>query len=137
MEKRNITDEMLIKKAIQAMKKSYSPYSHFAVGAALLANSGKVYTGTNVENSSFGLTICAERSALVTAVSAGDKTFECLVVATDTKTPSSPCGACRQVLVEFGDFRVILVNPQGARVETTVKELLPYSFLLNQTEQGV
>ena len=134
MEKGIVTDEMLIKKAIQAMKRSYSPYSQFAVGAALLSKSGKIYTGTNVENSSFGLTICAERSAIVSAVSGGDRTFDCLVVATNTETPSSPCGACRQVLVEFGDFRVILVNPRGARVDTSVSELLPYSFLLNQSK---
>ena len=134
VEKRIVTVENLIKKAIQVMKKSYSPYSHFAVGAALLSKSGKVYVGTNVENASYGLSICAERSAVVSAVSAGDRAFDCIVVARNTNPPSSPCGACRQFLSEFGDFPVILVNPQGDRMDTTVDGLLPYSFRLNRSE---
>jgi cytidine deaminase len=137
MEKKVITESALIERAVKAMKNTYSPYSHFAVGAALLTKKGKVYIGTNVENSSFGLTICAERSAIVSAISNGENEFQTLVVASNTNPPASPCGACRQFLIEFGDFTVILVNPLGTEVRTTVKELLPLYFLLDRSVEPV
>ncbi len=120
--------EELIQKAIEVMKNAYAPYSHFQVGAALLTKSGKIYTGTNVENASYGLTNCAERTAIFSAVADGERDFEVLVVVADTEKPVSPCGACRQVMAEFGDFKVILTNLKGEVIETTVGELLPYSF---------
>ncbi len=123
-----MTIDELISKAKEAMKNSYSPYSKFKVGAVLLTKSGKLYTGTNVENVSYGLTICAERVAMTKAVSEGDKEFDTLVVIADTDGPVSPCGACRQFMAEFGNFKVILANTKGEIKETTVEELLPYMF---------
>ncbi|ANQ54361.1 cytidine deaminase [Thermosipho affectus] len=118
----------LIALAKDAMKRAYAPYSSFKVGAALLTKTGKVFTGSNVENASYGLTCCAERIAIFKAVSEGEKEFDTLVVVGDTEDPISPCGACRQVMAEFGDFKVILVGKNGAVKETTVGELLPDYF---------
>ncbi|MGQ9855154.1 MAG: cytidine deaminase [Fervidobacterium sp.] len=120
--------EELIQKAKEAMKNAYAPYSHFHVGAALLTKSGNVYVGVNVENASYGLTNCAERTAIFSAVANGESEFDTLVVIADTDKPVSPCGACRQVMSEFGNFKVILTNLKGDVLETTVQELLPYSF---------
>ncbi|MFW6262947.1 MAG: cytidine deaminase, partial [Thermotogota bacterium] len=103
----------LKEEAIKMLEYSYSPFSNFAVGAALLTKSGKIFTGANIENSSFGLTICAERVACVKAVSEGELEFKSIVVATRSQDPASPCGACRQFLWEFGDMDVILINTQG------------------------
>ena len=108
--------ERLFKEAEKAALQSYSPYSHFRVGAALLTEEGKIYTGTNVENRSFGLTICAERSAVVSAVSSGERRFIALAIATpDSDTPVGPCGACRQVISEFmtGDAPVRFGGSNG------------------------
>jgi cytidine deaminase len=118
----------LIAAALDVRGRAYAPYSNYAVGAALLAESGKVYTGANVENAVYSETICAERSAVVGAVSQGDRKFNVIVVA--TANGGTPCGACRQVLSEFGsDTLVIMVNDKGEIVrETTVGELLPFSF---------
>jgi len=118
----------LIGIAKDVMKNAYVPYSNFKVGAALLTKSGKIYTGVNVENSSFGLTNCAERTAMFKAISEGEREFETLVVVADTEEPVSPCGACRQVMAEFGDFEVVLTNLKGDIVQTSVNQLLPYSF---------
>jgi len=110
---------------------AYCPYSKFRVGAALLTESGRIFTGCNVENASYGLTICTERTAVVSAVSAGERKFCAMSVATDLKDGhGSPCGACRQFLAEFGlDLTVILVNPtRKTHEETTVAQLLPKSF---------
>lgn len=118
----------LIKKAIEARGKSYSPYSHFKVGAALKTTSGKVYTGTNVENASYGLTVCAERVAVYKAVSEGEREFEALAVFTEADELTPPCGACRQVLWEFSkNLIIVLANP---REEKTLKlsDLLPLPF---------
>ncbi len=124
--------EKLITMAMSARQNAYVPYSSFAVGAALLAGSGDVYTGCNVENSSYGLTVCAERVALFTAVARGERKFTALAVVAGTEEYCSPCGACRQVLAEFGgDTKVYLANRHGAYRETTVAELLPVAFSLN------
>ncbi|WP_165145965.1 cytidine deaminase [Marinitoga sp. 38H-ov] len=120
--------ELLYKKAKDAMNKSYSPYSKFKVGAALLTKSGKIYTGTNIENASYGLSMCAERTAIFKAVSDGEKDFETLVVIGDTDKPISPCGACRQVIAEFGVDEVILTNLKKDFKEMSVEDLLPYGF---------
>jgi cytidine deaminase len=120
--------EELIQKAKEAMENAYAPYSQFHVGAALLTKSGKVYIGANVENASYGLTNCAERTAIFSAVANGEREFDTLIVIADTEKPVAPCGACRQVMAEFGDFKVILTNLKGEILETTVGELLPYAF---------
>ncbi len=119
--------EALIAKAMEARKKAYAPYSHFAVGAALLARSGRVYTGCNVENASYGLSICAERTAVFKAVSEGEREFEALAVVTDKGV--TPCGACRQVLMEFGDdIQVIVADVTGRYRVFGLQELLPEAF---------
>jgi cytidine deaminase len=124
--------EELIALAMTARQNAYAPYSGFTVGAALLAISGEVYTGCNVENSSYGLTVCAERVAVFNAVARGEREFIALAVVCGTEEYCSPCGACRQVLAEFGgDIKVYLANRHGAYRETTVAELLPMAFLLS------
>jgi len=119
--------ESLIAKAMEARKKSYAPYSCFAVGAALLAKSGHIYTGCNVENASYGLSICAERVAVFKAVSEGERDFEAIAIVTEKGV--APCGACRQVLMEFGeDTQVIVANGAGEYRVFTLQELLPEAF---------
>lgn len=125
-EEKKIDD--LIGLAKNVRENAYAPYSKFKVGAVLVTKSGKVFTGVNVENASYGLTNCAERTAIFKAVSEGEKEFDMIVIIADTEKPVSPCGACRQVMAEFGNFRVILANTKGEWLETNVKELLPYSF---------
>ena len=117
----------LIEDAKAARLRAYAPYSRFRVGAALLGKGWRVFQGCNVENLSYGLTICAERNSLVQAVAAGVTEFEAIAVVADTRHPISPCGACRQFMAEFGDFRVLSVNLQGDVFESTVGELLPRS----------
>lgn len=126
-----ITNEMqetLIQQAVQAMQWAYAPYSNYAVGAALLTSSGKVYDGVNVENAVYPLTLCAERVAIFKAVSQGEKKFDAIAVA--TKNGGTPCGACRQVMAEFGtDTIVLIANEAGELLQKyTVAELLPNSF---------
>lgn len=118
----------LMKMAIEARQNAYAPYSHFAVGAALLAESGKVYTGCNIENASYGLTCCAERNAIFAAVGAGERRFKMLAVAADGPEPVAPCGACRQVIAEFGIPLVVMGNLKEATKTMTSEELLPYGF---------
>lgn len=118
----------LMKMAIEARQNAYAPYSHFAVGAALLAESGKVYTGCNIENASYGLTCCAERNAIFAAVGAGERRFKMLAVAADSPEPVAPCGACRQVIAEFGIPLVVMGNLKEATKTMTAEELLPYVF---------
>jgi cytidine deaminase len=119
--------EELITLAREARKQAYAPYSRFAVGAALRTVSGHVYTGCNVENASYGLSICAERVAVGKAVSEGDRNFETLAVVSETM--ASPCGACRQVLAEFGlDTRVVIADLEHGREIRTVRDLLPAAF---------
>lgn len=118
----------LMKMAIEARQNAYAPYSHFAVGAALLAESGKVYTGCNIENASYGLTCCAERNAIFAAVGAGERGFKMLAVAADSPEPVAPCGACRQVIAEFGIPLVVMGDLKEATKTMTAEELLPYGF---------
>lgn len=118
----------LMKIAIKARQNAYAPYSHFAVGAALLAESGRVYTGCNIENASYGLTCCAERNAIFAAVGAGERRFKMLAVAADSTEPVAPCGACRQVIAEFGIPLVVMGNLKEATKTMTAEELLPYGF---------
>ena len=116
----------LIVHARSAREKAYAPYSHFGVGAALLTRTNRVFTGCNVENLSFGLTICAERNAVAAAVAAGEREFTGIAIVSDSKTPVSPCGACRQVLAEFGlELEVCSANLEGQRFEARLDQLLP------------
>ncbi|REC32594.1 cytidine deaminase [Enterococcus pseudoavium] len=116
--------------AIDALDKAYVPYSHFPVGACLVTKDGKTYQGLNIENASYGLSNCAERTAFFKAVSEGEKDFSHLVIAGHTPEPISPCGACRQVMAEFCDsaMPVTLVGDNGVIKEMTVGGLLPYTF---------
>ena len=114
--------------AIKARENAYSPYSHFAVGAALLCEDGTLFEGCNIENASYGLTNCAERTAIFKAVSEGHVTFKALAVVADTEGPCAPCGACRQVMAEFKIPLIILGNLMGNIKIVTIEELLPFSF---------
>lgn len=120
----------LIEEAIKARETAYVPYSKFQVGAALITTDGKIYRGSNIENASFGLTNCAERTAIFKAVSEKDHNFAAIAVVADTDGPVSPCGACRQVMVEFfpKDMPVYLTNLKGDVQQTTPNELLPGAF---------
>lgn len=121
-------DKKLIEEAKRVRAFAYAPYSHFAVGAALRTKSGKVYNGCNIENSAFPMTMCAERIAVFRAVSAGERDFDTIAVIADSPSPTPPCGACRQVLAEFGVSRVIMANVSGDTEEKTLDELLPGAF---------
>ena len=123
-------EEKLLQAALAAREKAYAPYSHFLVGAAVLAADGKIYTGCNVENASYGLTCCAERNAIFAAVGAGNRQLQALCVVGDTAEPISPCGACRQVMAEFNIPVIYLANLKGNVKQVTLAELLPYSFTL-------
>ena len=115
--------------AIAARQNAVAGFSHFKVGAALLTESGEVFTGCNVENSTYGLTVCAERVAIWKALSEGRRKFARLVVAADTETLTPPCGACRQIIWEFcGDIPVLLVNLSGKREELQMRNLFPRPF---------
>ena len=114
--------------AIKARENAYSPYSHFAVGAALLCEDGTLYEGCNIENASYGLTNCAERTAIFKAVSEGHIKFKVLAVVADTEGPCAPCGACRQVMAEFKIPLIIMGNLMGNIKIVTIEELLPFSF---------
>ena len=119
----------LVEAAKAAMGRAHCPYSKFHVGAALEAEDGTVYTGCNVENASYGSTICAERTAVVTAVAAGRKRFKRIAVASDAREPVAPCGLCRQFLAEFGTaLTVVSVGTGGKTKSWTLAELLPSAF---------
>ena len=120
--------QRLINRAIVARETSYSPYSHFGVGAALLCEDGRIYEGCNIENASYGLTNCAERTAIFKAVSEGQIKFKALAVVADTEGPCAPCGACRQVISEFGIPRIIMANLRGDYTVVDLEGLLPFRF---------
>lgn len=124
-----MTDEKLVDMAKEAMKNAYVPYSHFKVGAALLAKDGTVFQGCNIENASYGATNCAERTAIFKAVSEGYREFEKIAVVASSGDYASPCGICRQVLFEFlPEGKVILDSEEKGMVTYTVRELLPFGF---------
>ncbi len=129
-----MTDQELVAQAILARRNAYAPYSRFAVGAALVTRTGKIYHGCNVENAVYSLGLCAERVAVFKAVSDGEAEFE--VVAVATETGATPCGACRQVLREFGgrngDLRVLVARLDGSFQAFTIAELLPEAFTSDQ-----
>lgn len=119
----------LIEAAVNAREKAYVPYSKFKVGAAVLGKSGKIYTGCNIENASYGLSNCAERTAIFKAISEGEKELSTIAVVADTPGPVSPCGACRQVMTEFGIDQILLANLKGDQKVVNMHELLPFSFV--------
>ena len=116
----------LIKRATTVQQNAYAPYSNFSVGAALLTKSGKIFTGCNVENISFRLTVCAEEAAVAAAISGGEKEFVAIAVVTDSNEPAMPCGGCRQVLAEFNpDIEIITATTNGRSQTVLLSELLP------------
>ncbi|WP_245926372.1 cytidine deaminase [Sulfoacidibacillus thermotolerans] len=121
----------LLQQAQTVRENAYVPYSQFAVGAAIQTDSGTVFTGCNVENASYGLTNCAERSAVFRMIASGERKIRAIAVIADAPRPIAPCGACRQVLSEFGSENtiVLLANVAGERLQTTLGELLPYAFV--------
>jgi cytidine deaminase len=137
---KEIDMDELFEEAMKAAQAAYAPYSRFRVGAALLAEDGTVVSGCNVENRSFGLTICAERTAVTKAVSEGRRVFKALAIAApDSEIPVGPCGACRQVLSEFMESAApVRFGGSGAgRVDTTIGALIPYDSLHDLGTQGV
>ena len=122
-----IQKKTLLQEACAVRERAYAPYSEYKVGAAILTGDGRIITGVNVENASYGLSICAERSAIFTAVAEGVR--EIVAVAICTSNVGSPCGACRQVMVEFaGDMPILLTDTQGNARETTLHKLIPEYF---------
>ncbi len=119
----------LVAAAVAASSRAYAPYSHYFVGAALRGDNGKIYSGANVENASYGLCICAERAAIIAAVLDGVRTIEAIAVATSTSPPAAPCGMCRQTIAEFArEAALILTNDRGERLDMKLSELLPHAF---------
>ncbi|HET6934178.1 MAG TPA: cytidine deaminase [Candidatus Angelobacter sp.] len=126
--------KQLLDSARKALKKAYAPYSNFHVGAAVLTESGEIFTGCNVENASYGLTICAERAAIFTAVqqtAARKMSITAVAVANGDELPCSPCGACRQVIFEFGENAVVIFKTLSGYQEMSITDLLPESFRLS------
>ena len=121
--------EVLITAAKQARENAHAPYSNFRVGAAVLASSGRIFGGCNIENATYGLTVCAERVAIFKALSEGERNFDAIAVVTDGERLTPPCGACRQIIWEFcGDVPVILANLGGQSEATPMRELFPKPF---------
>jgi cytidine deaminase len=120
--------EELVERAKTVLNNAYAPYSKFKVAAAVRTKSGRVYTGVNIENASYGLTICAERVAVFKAVSEGDRDIEAVAVYTDTEEPTPPCGACRQVIAEFNPDALIVMASRKKTVVVRLSELLPHAF---------
>lgn len=131
------SEEFLIKQAREAREKAYAPFSGFRVGSALLCKGGRIYTGCNIENPSLSLSICAERVTLIKAISEGDMEFEVLAVVADTPVLTYPCGACRQMIWEFGhELQIILANLDGKTEYTTIRNLLPEAFDFHPRKDG-
>ncbi len=128
----SIDERHLLKKAEEARRNAYAPYSKFAVGAAVLTSRGQIFTGSNVENAAYGLSVCAETCALLKAVSEGYKDIEAIAVIADTEGVCRPCGSCRQVIIEFGDeILIIMGNLKGEMETKKASEILPVSFSQN------
>ncbi len=128
----------MIECAREVAQQAYVPASNFRVGASLLASDGRVFTGCNVENASYGLTVCAERNAVFHAVAQGAREFTAVVIYTELEEPASPCGACRQVLAEFGrDMLVVLVGDGDAVVHTDMSALLPNPFVFSSEDKDL
>lgn len=129
--------DALVACALAALERAYAPYSGFRVGCALLAE-GQVYEGANIENASYGVCLCAERTALAAAVYAGARSLGCVIVSSESAPPAAPCGVCLQALSEFCDdpaaLRVVLVNPQGARRTHSLAAAFPYGFNKRQLD---
>lgn len=122
-------EKKLIQKAMQARENAYAPYSGFRVGACVHGESGREYTGCNIENTVFSATCCAERVAIYSALAAGEKRFTHVAIVSDSAEPTFPCGTCRQVIMEFAPgARVLCANREGAFVSYPIKELLPHAF---------
>ncbi len=124
----------LVKSANDIKQSAYAPYSNFHVGAALIGNSDKVYTGVNVENSSYGATICAERTAIVKAISEGETKIKALAIASDSEDFTFPCGICRQVILEFADEDLVILcsNNKGEYKAYSLNDLLPNAFIFKK-----
>ncbi len=133
-----MNEEAIIQAATAARERAYAPYSNYQVGAAVLAASGRIYSGCNVENASYGLSICAERVAISCAVAAGERSFRALAIAGGGELPAMPCGACRQFIAEWGDasLPVFIVSSQGQRLDLTFGELFPHPFGPQSLEEG-
>jgi len=131
MIRKSTSENKLIKSAVKAMKNSHSPHSKFKVGAALLSSKGNIYIGTNIEFDAYSLTVCAERSALFSAISNGEKSFTKIVIVTNSHKFKFPCGLCRQALIEFNpEMEIILLNNNNKSRKIILKELLPEYFKL-------
>lgn len=129
--------DMLVESALNARDRAYAPYSSYRVGSAVLADNGKMYTGANVENASYGLSVCAERNAINAAVLDGAKRITAVAVATESDPPAAPCGMCRQTIAEFAggaDVPVAMVNPAGDRRDSSLHTLLPMAFTPSDLE---
>jgi len=121
--------DALLKAALAARENAHAPYSHFHVGAALEDSAGRIHTGCNIENATYGLTLCAERVAVFKAISEGVRAFRRIAIAADTDALAPPCGACRQILWEFcGDMEILLVNPRGKTESHRLRDLFPRPF---------
>jgi cytidine deaminase len=122
----------LLREALKARNKAYAPYSGFKVGAALLTDGGKIFTGCNVENASYGLTICAERVAFLKALSEGERKFEKIAIVTGASRISTPCGACRQFMAEFNPKLELVLASAGKTIKTNLSKLFPKPFVLKK-----
>ncbi|HXG59685.1 MAG TPA: cytidine deaminase [Thermoanaerobaculia bacterium] len=128
-------DQTLISEALRARENAVAPFSKFKVGAALRTKDGKIYRGCNVENCTYGLTVCAERVALLSALAAGERTFDAIAVSSQSDDPATPCGPCRQLLWEYcGDIEIALVNLEGKRIDYRLSQLFPHPFTFSPEE---
>jgi cytidine deaminase len=131
------TTQELLSSALRARDKAHAPYSKFAVGAAVLTENGEIFTGCNIENASYGATVCAERVAIFKAISAGHKSIKAIAVIADLPEPISPCGICRQVISEFGlDAIVVMANTKGKTNTSSMTELFPHAFKFSNGDKN-
>lgn len=131
-------EKVLIDQALKARRRAYAPFSHFKVGTALCCKGGRIYTGCNIENPSMSLSICAERTAMIKAISEGETDFEIMAIVADSRSLTYPCGACRQMIWEFGpDLQLILANTRGDIKRVALRDLLPEAFEFHPKETGL